>query len=221
MFLYKEERFGCFPKAASVVLYSRESFYQFLSTHPDVDNRLACIVRNIYRQEYLVLVLAVVSAFGMQLVETFHAKTLSHESNHNTLRVFFKELHDKMNENLTEEFFLLESPWFPGISQSLYDEVLSNYKPHIVFSVKSALGENMEPAIKLGNFMLPQLQETLARQRRDYRLSEKFEPEFPIHDLSDNVREKAPVNNLAMENLCGKVGHRSKKTDIFKQRADQ
>ena len=52
-----------------------------------------------------------------------------------TLRVFFKELHDKMNENLTEEFFLLESPWFPGISQSLYDEVLSNYKPHIVLSV--------------------------------------------------------------------------------------
>ena len=65
MFLYKDERFGCFPKAASVVLYSRESLNQFLSTHPDIDNRLACIVRDIYRQEYLVLVLAVVSAFGM------------------------------------------------------------------------------------------------------------------------------------------------------------
>ena len=180
MFIYKDERFGCFPKAASVVLYSRASLNQLLSTHPDIDNRLACIVRDIYRQVYLVLVLAVVSAFGMQLVETFHAKTLSHESNHNTLRVLFKELHDKMNENLTEEFFLLESPWFSGISQSLYDEFLFNYKPRIVLSVKSAFGENMESAIKLGNFMIPQLQETLVRQRSDYRLSEKLETEFPI-----------------------------------------
>ena len=75
MFLYKDERFGCFPKACAVVLYMREAVNDFLSSHPDIDNRLACIVRDTYDQEYLVLVLAVVGAFGVQLVEPFHSKT--------------------------------------------------------------------------------------------------------------------------------------------------
>ena len=39
MFLYKDERFGCFPKAAPVVIYSRELLNQFLNTHSDIDNR--------------------------------------------------------------------------------------------------------------------------------------------------------------------------------------
>ena len=80
MFLYKDERFGCFPKACGVVLYMRETVNDFLSSHPDIDNRLACIVRDVYEQEYLVLVLAVVAAFGLQLVEPFHSKTLSKTS---------------------------------------------------------------------------------------------------------------------------------------------
>ena len=101
MFLYKDERRGCFPKAASVVIYSRELLNQFLSTHPDIDNRLACIVRDMYGQDYLVLVLAVGNAFGVQLVETFHVKTLSKNENHKTLTTFFKGLHDKMSEPLT------------------------------------------------------------------------------------------------------------------------
>ena len=69
----------------------------------------------------------------------------------------------------------------------------------------------MKEAIKLGNFMLPDMKVTLARQRRDYGISADFEPEFPIAELSDNIRVKAPINNLAMENACGKVGHRIKK----------
>ena len=39
----------------------------------------------------------------------------------------------------------------------------------------------------------------------------EFQPEFPIADLSQNVREKAPINNLALENVCGKFGHRTRK----------
>ena len=79
----------------------------------------------------MVLALAVVSAFGVQLVETFHAKTLSKNENHKTLTSSFKGLHDKMSEPLTEQFFCLEKPWFPGVSQQLLDTVLLNYKPHI------------------------------------------------------------------------------------------
>ena len=63
MFLYKDERFGCFPKACSVVLHMREAVNDFLLQHPDIDNRLACMVRDTYDQEYLILVQAVVEAF--------------------------------------------------------------------------------------------------------------------------------------------------------------
>ena len=95
MFLYKDERFGCFPKACAVCLYSRDLLNEFLLSHPDIDNKLACIVRDVYQQEYLVLVLAVVAAFGLQLVEPFHAVTISKSSTHYTLMTFFYNLHDK------------------------------------------------------------------------------------------------------------------------------
>ena len=34
---------------------------------------------------------------------------------------------------------------------------------------------------------------------------------MPISELSNTIREQAPINNLSMENACGKVGHRTKK----------
>ena len=211
MFLYKDERFGCLPKACSVVLYMRDAVNDFLSSHPDIDNRLACIVRDTYDQEYMILVLAVVGAFGLQLVEPFHSKTLSKKSNHNTLSIFFKGLFLKMSGELDQDFFSLDAPWCPGVSQELFDAVKAGYKDHVVATLQSVLKNNMVEAIKLGNFMLPDLQTTLARQRRDYGISEEFEPEFPISELSNTVREQAPINNLDMENACGKVGHRTKK----------
>ena len=97
------------------------------------------------------------------------------------------------------------------MSQELFDAVKEGYKDHVVIAVQSVLKDNIMEAIKLGNFMLPDMRTTLARQRRDYGISEEFQPEFPISELSNTVREQAPINNLAMENACGKVGHRTKK----------
>ena len=67
----------------------------------------------------------------------------------------------------------------------------------------------MAEAIKLGNFMLPDMRTTLARQRRDYGVSDEFEPEFPVSELSETARKEAPINNLAMENACGNAGQES------------
>ena len=164
-----------------------------------------------HEQEYLILVLAVVAAFGLQLVEPFNSKTLSKSSNHNTLIIFFQELYIKMNADLNQDFFKLQKPWCPGVSQDLFDAVKEGYKEHVVVAVQGVLMENMTEAIKLGNFMLPDLRTTLARQRRDYGISDEFEQEFPIAKLINTIREQAPSNNLAMENACGKVGHRTKK----------
>ena len=127
MFLYKDERFGCFPKACAVCLHSREILQDFLLSHPDIDNRLACIVRDIYRQEYLKLVLAVVVIFGIQLIEPFHATTISKQSNHKTLKLFFKNLHDTMYVPITNHFFVLDNPWYPGISIGLFEAVKDSY----------------------------------------------------------------------------------------------
>ena len=144
-------------------------------------------------------------------MEPFHSKTLSKSSNHNTLSIFFQQLYIKMKDDLDQEFFKLQKPWCPGVSQELFDAVKEGYKDHVVIAVQSVLKDNIMEAIKLGNFMLPDMRTTLARQRRDYGISEEFQPEFPISELSNTVREQAPINNFAMENACGKVGHRTKK----------
>ena len=69
----------------------------------------------------------------------------------------------------------------------------------------------MDEAVKLANYLQPDLAKTLARQRRDYGISEEFQAEFPVEDLSDHAAENAPVHNLGMENFCGLVGHRTAK----------
>ena len=69
----------------------------------------------------------------------------------------------------------------------------------------------MDAALKIGNLLLPQLQTTIARQRRDYDLSDEFPPELPISELTDAQRENAPVNTMKMKQTCGLVAHRSKK----------
>ena len=85
-----------------------------------------------------------------------------------------------------------------------------NYKLHVLDSVTAALEENHESAVKLANHLQPLLRTVLARQRRDYEISDEFPPEFPISSLPESVRENALCNNLGMENICGKVGQRAK-----------
>ena len=209
MFLYKDERFGCFPKACAVCLYSRDLIQDFLLSHPDISNRLACLVRDIYSQEYVKRVLAVAAAYGVHLIEPFHATTISKSSNHNTLKVFFKGLHDKMSDPIKAEFLHLDTPWYPGISSELFEKVKKGYGTHVVESVTDVLLSYPDEALKVANFLQGGLQTTLARQRRDYGLSEEFEPEFPIENLSEKARNEAPIHNLAMERACGLVGHRT------------
>ena len=69
MFLYKDERFGCFPKASAVALYHLDTLSDSLSANSNIDNRLACIIRDIVKQDYLPLALAVVASFVIQLIE--------------------------------------------------------------------------------------------------------------------------------------------------------
>jgi hypothetical protein len=46
IFLYKDEQFGCFPKTCAVLLYSNDIINEYLSLHPEVDIKLACLVQD-------------------------------------------------------------------------------------------------------------------------------------------------------------------------------
>ena len=70
--------------------------------------------------------------------------------------------------------------------------------------------DNKEDAIKLVNLILPELKVVLARQRRDYGLSEDFPAEFPVFEQAAQV-DYTPVHNSAMERQCGMVDYRLKK----------
>ena len=169
MFLYKDERFGCFPKASAVVLYSCDIIQDYLYSHPDIDNRLACIVRDIFDQEYVKLCLTVVAAFGLQIVEPFHSATIQKSSTHTSLKDFFGEMHRRMGDKVTNDFFSLEAPWLHMISMEMHQEILKGYKPHVVEAITIAAEMHIDECVELANYIMPQLQTVLARQRRDYR----------------------------------------------------
>ena len=110
MFLYKDERFGCFPKACAVCIYSNDTLQNFLMANTNIDNRLACLVRDIIEQEYALLVMAVVAVFGIELIEPFHAVTISKTSTHKRLQVFVQKMYCKMLSPISEDFFNFVTP---------------------------------------------------------------------------------------------------------------
>ena len=104
--------------------------------------------------------MAVVAVFGMELIELFHAVTISKTSTHKSLQV------------------KLETPWYPGISDELFDNVIKGYKTHLVQSVKEYAFHHLDKPVKLANFFHPDLAETLARQRKYYVFSDNFGAEL-------------------------------------------
>ena len=57
----------------------------------------------------------------------------------------------------------METPWYPGISDELFDNVIKGYKTHVVQSVKEYALHHLDKAVKLANFFQPDLAETLVK----------------------------------------------------------
>lgn len=98
---------------------------------------------------------------------------------------------------------MLDIPWQSGISQELFTSVKVGYKTHVVQAVQAFVNTHVMEAVRLANYCQPNLAATLARQRRDCRVSEEYEAQFPVENSSDHAATNAPVHNLGMENLCG------------------
>ena len=97
-----------------------------------------------------------------------------------------------------------------SVSAPLFGGVVASYGEAVINSVREAAKENMDDALTMLNICLPELQTVLARQRRDYGLSEDFPAEYPVFQQAKNI-DDTPVNNLAMERQRGTVDYRLRK----------
>ena len=164
-FAYKDQRFGCLSRAAAVLLYIKNYLSQWLEKNPHITNRLACIVRDFLGVECRDVAFAVFATYGVQLIEPFFVRTIDKKANHSSLKVFYKSLHDRMADPVTDDFFKFISPWFDCVSEDLFAGVIESYNKDVVKAVQSVSEMYMEQCVTLANLMMPELKVVLARQR--------------------------------------------------------
>ena len=210
LFSYKDQRFGCLSRAAGVLLYNLPYLEQFLASNPHINNRLACLVRELLDLPYLKVVFCVFAAVGLHVIEPFYSKTIDKQSTHSSLKEFYTVLYNDLGKSANDKFFSLDAPVLDSVPGELFSGVLSSYGEDVVTAIKDAAEENLTDCVALLNLCLPELQTVLARQRRDYGLSQEYPAEFPVFDQCSNI-DDTPVNNIAMERQCGTVDYRLKK----------
>ena len=165
------------------------------------------MVRDIPQLPYLKVIFVVFAALGIHLIEPFYAKTIEAGTTDSMLKVYYKELFESMKEPVKESFFDFEEPEYPVVNKEPFAGVKKSYKPEVVEAIKEASKENIEECIKLANFIIPELRTVLARQRRDYDISEEFPAEYPVELQAPNA-DDTPVNNIAMERNLGTTDYR-------------
>ena len=211
LFAYKDARFGCLSKAAAVALYNFDNISNFLEDFPDINNRLACLVREVMVLPYIKPVFVVWAAIGIHLVEPFYARTIQEGATHSSLKKFFKVLYQSMARPITSTFFLLQEPLLDGVGSNMFEAVKKNYGLEVVDSVVQIAKEYMEEAKMVANLSMVELRIVLARQRRDYGIDEEMFPaDFPVLEQAVNI-DDTPVTNVGMERSCGKVDYRLQK----------
>ena len=115
-----------------------------------------------------------------------------------------------MGKTVSEDFFKMNKAAFECVNDELFSGVKISYGSSVIKSISETFSEHKDDAVKLVNLILPELKVVLARQRRDYGLSEDFPAEFPVFDQAPKI-DDTPVHNLAMERQCGLVDYRLKK----------
>ena len=212
LFSYKDHRFGCLSRASAVLLYNYEHLAGFLSSNPQISNKLACLVRELLSLSHMKVIFTAFSLLGVFLIEPFYARTIDTGATHTTLGNFYRELLTSLRETKVEaSIFAMEDPIFPGISKELFESVKKSYGMKVLEVVREVGEEQEEDVIMLINHMLPELATTLARQRRDYCLdTSTFPAQYPVQEQATNI-DDTPTNNMDMERLMGLTDQRLKK----------
>jgi hypothetical protein len=145
-------------------------------------------------------------AIHLQLVEPFHYLIKSKDTTHSFLENFYQRLDARFEKPITEDFFEFVLPFFP-FDNSLFQNVIKfSYKEPIVDAVRLASRSMIQDAVQLATFMMPQLREVFALQRRDYGFS-VHAAQFLVSSQAENI-DDVPVHNIAMEQFCGKTCER-------------
>ena len=182
-----------------MLLYNYEHLAGFLAAHPHINNKLACLVRELMDLPHLKVIFSAFAILGVQLVEPFYARTISTDATHSSLKVFYQGLYTSMvKTSIGTTFLQLNEPFFPGVSEDLFKGVKESYGKEVLETVVDIAMEHEEDVVLLVNTMLPELANTLAKQRRDYGLDETaFPVEFRVEDQASNI-DDIPTNNMDM-----------------------
>ena len=211
LFSLKDARFGELSKSSAIMCYHWNDFCSFLESHSYITNKLACLVRDALKLDYVKVVVAVVAALGVHLVSPYHAMTIHKDATHSSLQVFFKTLYsDLINHEVDGDFFKFDAPEFHSVSQQLFDNVKKEYKMDVLNSVGEMARSHLDECITLANKMIPQIGDVLAMQRGKYYDFGEYPREYHVFDQCDNI-DNTPVHNLQMERQCGDTDHRLKK----------
>ena len=120
---------------------------------------------------------------------------------------FYTELYRSLSAlTVSSDFFTFDQPTFPGVFQELLYGVKKSYGETVLQTVMQVGQEDEDDIVLLVNYFLPELANTLAKQRRDYGLDpEIFPAQFPIAEHAEAI-DDTPTNNMDMERLMAKAG---------------
>ena len=95
---------------------------QFFSSNPHINNRLACLVRELLELSYLKVVFTVFAAVGVHVIEPFYWKTIDKESNHSSVKDYYAKLYYDLVAD--DAFFALEGAVLESVSAPLFGGVV-------------------------------------------------------------------------------------------------
>ena len=181
---------------------------EFLAENPYINNRLACLVREVMELPYFKIVFVVFACLGVHMVEPFYARTITKRATHTELKSFYKSLNSSLGEAVSDNFFSFAEPEFDGVSDELFKAVQKSYKEEVLLAVSEVAEQYKEEVIKLTRLMLPEMRKVLARQRRDYGIDEEaFPVQYPVENQAAKI-DDTPVRNIGIEMQCGKIDYR-------------
>ena len=72
LFHLKESKFGLLSLSCAIFCLHWDNFRTFLDTHNHVTNKLKCLVRDGIENDYVKVVICVISSYGVHLVIPYH-----------------------------------------------------------------------------------------------------------------------------------------------------
>ena len=212
LFEFKDSRFASLSESAAVVCHHWDDFIEFLDQHDYITNKLACLVRDAMKFEYILVVLAVIATFGVQLISPYFFKTIS-KANHSQLKSYFTDVYNSlMNRFIDESFFTFDGACIDGVSDRALETVIKEeYGSQVIESVKARAIEHIDECITLANILKGEMAAVLENQRgKEYGFGSNPNSEYYVFDQAFGI-DKAITNNIELERQCGSHCNRLQK----------